>query len=238
MSVATSGSRSPLFRGSPQCLSFSKLLYSEFHNSADQCVGNRLSQRKLQVALLASIRRDLLHQPFVAPHRRIKADVPLESSKVDQDSSAQCDCRHSIADLLLGLRRRFADRQPDLSQDRLHFWRERGDVFGNTLGLRSNLHGLLLLCAVGTFGTEPSAGSDLPFRFSAPKPGTQRGTMRDAELTEDDLWREQPKAESASDKVRASPNRAVRVELDSEARRPWRQCRRTRHVRVQARNYM
>src|SRR5262249_59458533 len=60
------------------------LLHSKLYDPADQVVGNRLIEWESQVALFPCIGRCLSLQGFVAPDRRIKAYVVLESGKINQ----------------------------------------------------------------------------------------------------------------------------------------------------------
>src|SRR5262249_2706857 len=95
------------------------LLQPELHHPTDQLVRNGLVEGELQVPLLPAIPGQLLVELLVAPNGRIDPDVLLKRGKVDQ-IAVQGEGGHRVADLLLGLWRRLADRQPDLLQDRLH----------------------------------------------------------------------------------------------------------------------
>src|SRR5919109_627646 len=63
----------------------------------------------------------------------------LERGEVDQ-IAVQRERGHFVADLLLRLRRRFSDREPDLFQDRLDIRREGRDVVIDGGGYRASGH--------------------------------------------------------------------------------------------------
>jgi hypothetical protein len=65
---------------------------------------------------------------FNATRRRVKTNVILEGSKVDQ-IAIQRKCGHLIIDCFLGFRRSFLDGSPELMQYTLHVFWKHVDVF-------------------------------------------------------------------------------------------------------------
>src|SRR5262245_48162002 len=92
-------------------------LHSRLDDSANQPVRDRLIKWKLEIPFRPAIGRDILHQFFVARHRRKKADVTVESREVDENAILK-ERRHSVADLLRRLWGGLSNGRPDLFQDR------------------------------------------------------------------------------------------------------------------------
>src|SRR4051812_12266995 len=75
--------RSPR-RAPLRCSSGLLLLHSTLHDAANQRVWNWFIQREPEIPLLSAVRRQRRHQPRVTLHRRIDADVILESGKIEE----------------------------------------------------------------------------------------------------------------------------------------------------------